>query len=177
MNLPRILPVIGAFALAGCGKTEGFSDLEKFIEDVYNKEHETSLAMAAVKKELFEEIELEEWTEVNKDPFSLTPSAGIGVVNTDCWQPEDLVEGSFLSRYDLVSLKFKGVISDEGQNWALIQAPDASVHRVAVGHVISKNLGRVDSISPQTVSVTEHLSDEDEIGCWQMRNSKLSLNR
>ena len=90
-----------------------------------------------------------------------------------CWQPDNLPEKDPLETLELEALSFKGVMGQEGHYWALLEGPDKTIHRVGIGRVLGLNRGRVDSISRNSLSITEHLSDG--LGCWQVRYVRLKL--
>lgn len=173
-----LICVISGFLLSACTIENHSQDknVEQFIDDTYrqvradvallNKSDEVTMESSSINGVIHF---------VEKNPFARLVPDGAQIVNNDCWQPRWQPERELLSQFDLAELQFKGVIGEQGDLWALVQAPDASIHRIGVGQVIGNSFGRIDSISTQTLSITEHLADG--FGCWQMRNIKLSLNK
>ncbi|KEZ79259.1 pilus assembly protein PilP [Salinisphaera hydrothermalis] len=64
-----------------------------------------------------------------------------------------------LEQYPLDALRMVGTITSDGVTYALIAAPDQVVHRVAPGDHMGRHYGRVDTISPAGVTLTEIVPD------------------
>lgn len=160
------------FVLSGCGPKDTFPDLERFIGQTYASAEVTSTPLPPEPNYTSLDFILRK----ANDPF-VSENQGKRDINSqeNCWQPDGFSSRDALEAYELSALSFKGVIGEEGNYWALIQAPDASIHRVGVGRILGTNKGRIDSISKKTLSITEHLSDG--LGCWQVRNVRLALRK
>jgi type IV pilus assembly protein PilP len=78
-----------------------------------------------------------------------------------------------LEDYSLDSLKMVGTINREGL-WALMEAPDAVVHRVKIGNYMGTNHGRIISLSEGRVDLIEIVPDG--LGGWEQRESFLSIS-
>lgn len=78
-----------------------------------------------------------------------------------------------LEDYSLDSLKMVGTIDREGL-WALMEAPDAVVHRVKIGNYMGTNHGRIISLSEGRVDLIEIVPDG--LGGWEQRESFLSIS-
>ena len=66
-----------------------------------------------------------------------------------------------------------GTFSKESSKWALIRDPDRVVHRVSVGNYMGKNHGKVGSIKPNEVTLSEFIPDGT--GGWIVRDASLAL--
>ncbi|MGN8158913.1 pilus assembly protein PilP [Salinisphaera sp. RV14] len=64
-----------------------------------------------------------------------------------------------LEQFPLDALRMVGTITSNGVTYALIAAPDQVVHRVAPGDHMGRHYGRVDTISPAGVTLTEIVPD------------------
>ncbi|MBV7298796.1 pilus assembly protein PilP [Enterovibrio paralichthyis] len=169
MNLWRILPF--TLLLSGCWQHGQQQDLERFIVQTYAAAKVTATPLPPEPTY----FPMAFSPSLDTDPFVLPVATETEqLAQGDCWQPENLPGKDLLESYELSSLAFKGVIGLPGSYWALVEAPDTSIHRVGVGRVLGNNRGRVDSISQHTLSITEHLPDG--LGCWQVRNVRLALN-
>ncbi len=159
-----------AFLLVGCGEESASQDLEHFIAHTYAKVKNPETILPATPDYHSLDFTVQE----KGDPFGLSELRPEKIVsNQACWQPASLLKSDKLEKYELLSMKFKGVMGEKDNYWALLEMPDASLHRVGVGRILGENKGRVDSISEKTLSITEHLSDGS--GCWKARNVRLAL--
>lgn len=156
--------------LTACFEEDKHPDLTRFISQVNSSAKATATALPP--EPHYEPIPFK--PAVSLDPFVLPASLQQkSKMSGNCWQPELIPEIEPLENYELNSLLFKGVIGNAGSYWALIETPDKSIHRIGVGRMIGSNRGRVDSISSQTLSITEHIPDG--LGCWQVRNTRMAL--
>ncbi|WP_407331601.1 pilus assembly protein PilP [Enterovibrio sp. 27052020O] len=166
-----LVALMSMLALSGCMQNETSQDLDRFIVQTYASAEVTATPLPP--EPTYQALSFEPL--VDSDPFVLPIAEQEDrLAKGDCWQPNDLPSRDTLEGYELTSLGFKGVIGLPGSYWALVEAPDNTLHRVGLGRVIGNNRGRVDSISPNTLSITEHLPDG--LGCWQVRNVRLALN-
>ena len=78
-----------------------------------------------------------------------------------------------LEAFSLDALKFVGTLEKKGQTWALIQAPDHTVHRVKVGNHMRQNYGKITRISENKVSLREIIPNG--LGGWVERDAALTL--
>jgi type IV pilus assembly protein PilP len=66
-----------------------------------------------------------------------------------------------------------GTLSRGNQTWAIIQAPDGTVHRVQVGDFIGQYSGKISKISEAKVNVTEQV--QGTLGDWVEREANLAI--
>ncbi|KKD61453.1 pilus assembly protein PilP [Grimontia sp. AD028] len=166
-----LIATLSMLLLSGCMQEPKTQDLERFIVQTYAAAKVTATPLPPEPTYFPTPFN----PGIDTDPFVLPIAMEEEqLVKGDCWQPEDLPGKDPLESYELSSLEFKGVIGLPGSYWALVSAPDESIHRVGLGRMLGNNRGRVDSISQHTLSITEHLPDG--LGCWQVRNVRLALN-
>ena len=67
-----------------------------------------------------------------------------------------------------------GTISSGKQIWAIVIAPDGSVHRVRVGTHVGQNYGLVTRITEGKVRITELI--QGPTGQWVQREANLALS-
>lgn len=77
-----------------------------------------------------------------------------------------------LEQFPLDALQMVGTISMAGTTYALISAPDQVVHRVAPGMHLGRHYGRIDSIGPNGLTLTEIVPDSN--GGYVKRGAALS---
>ncbi len=79
-----------------------------------------------------------------------------------------------LENFPLDTLRFKGTITTtEGTKWALIFAPDNTIHRVIEGYHIGQNHGRIFSVDDNKINLTEIVPDG--LGNYIERDATLAL--
>ncbi len=78
-----------------------------------------------------------------------------------------------LEEYPLDALKMAGTLSRGKQTWAVVQAPDGTVHRVKVGDHLGQNFGTVTRISDDKVDLIE--LTQGPAGDWVEREVNLTL--
>ncbi|PKF51537.1 pilus assembly protein PilP [Enterovibrio nigricans] len=156
--------------VGGCSDSTNNQDLESFITKTYAVAEVTSTPLPPEPK--FEPLAFA--PVVSTDPFVMPQAQEDDEYSrTDCWQPHDLPGKDPLESFELSSLQFKGVIGTPGSYWALVESPDATIHRIGPGRMLGSNRGQVKSISQHTLSLTEHLPDG--LGCWTKRNIKVAM--
>ena len=158
-------PLVGA----ACSPAAPHQDLVDFIADTHSNAKKTPTIFALPAN--YQPLDFA--PSVAKNPFVLANTQQLKTTQ-NCWQPEALPAEDLFVDIALADLLLKGVIQEEDNAWALVSAPDNTVARVSLGQVLGTHLGRVDSISHNTVLVTEHLPDG--LGCWQQRHVKLALH-
>jgi len=79
-----------------------------------------------------------------------------------------------LESFPLDTLRFKGTVTTiEGTKWALVFAPDNTIHRVIEGYHIGKNHGRIFSVEDNQIQLTEIVPDG--LGNYIEREAALAL--
>ena len=75
---------------------------------------------------------------------------------------------------ELIARNFKWDFDDkDGIKWALIFAPDNTIHRVIEGNYMGQNHGRVITVTDQTIELTEIVPDG--LGNYIERSSAVTL--
>ena len=166
-----VLPLGLAMLLAGCSNDTG--DLQNYIADVKARPAQPISPIPAVK--------------------TYTPYTYEGFIGRDPFQPsrseelndrEQSGQGSgprpdldrpreYLERFELDTLAMVGTFAQDDDYWGLIRDPDGVVHRVAVDQYIGKNHGRVVSVQPTQLTLTEFITDG--AGGWLQREASLAL--
>lgn len=112
-----------------------------------------------------------------RDPFRQSTSEGSDEVSNKSTgsgpRPNLQRTREYLERFELDTLMMVGTFAKETSEWALIRDPDGTVHRVAVGNYMGKNHGKVSSISPDEVEMSEFIADG--AGGWLVRDASIAL--
>jgi type IV pilus assembly protein PilP len=78
-----------------------------------------------------------------------------------------------LEDFPLDSLKMVGTLARGKQAWAIIQAPDGSVHRAKTGDHLGQNSGLVTKVTEEKVDLIELV--QSPLGDWVEREASLTL--
>lgn len=166
--------LIGAAAvLAGCG--EGVNDLRQFVAQI---KAQPPGRIEPIPE--FQPYQNFEYTSHDlRDPFKMVdfrrpdqiegekPSTGTGP------RPDSDRVREPLEDFPLDTLRLKGTIDKDGIKWALIFAPDNTIHRVVEGNYMGQNHGRIISVSDQKLEITEIVPDG--LGNYIERSSAVAL--
>lgn len=76
-----------------------------------------------------------------------------------------------LENYDLTEMSYVGYMTDKNRVKAFVDI-GGTVYTVVVGTPIGKNYGKVMAISPNKISIQEHVENTE--GLWMPRNAELN---
>lgn len=79
-----------------------------------------------------------------------------------------------LEEFPLDALKMVGTLSRGKQVWAVIQAPDGTVHRMKNGDHMGQNFGMITRITDEKISLIELV--QGALGDWVEREASVSLS-
>lgn len=155
--------------LGACGN-DGMDDLREFVA--------TAHAGKKPKVEPLPEIKPQEpfayAAEKLVDPFSARnlksqtfQAAGAGP------RPDLNRRKEPLEDYPLDALKMVGTLARGKQAWAVIQAPDGTVHRASVGNHLGQNFGTITRISDDKIDLVELV--QGSLGDWVERPASVAL--
>lgn len=159
-----------ALLLAGCNSGEQ-QDLDTLLQDIYREVPQERIsapkALERTGRLLFVAAPL-------RNPF-MTPQMEVaGDRGFDCAQPNTERKKTALEQYGLEKLKFRGVIGDKSQLWALVETPDSELVRIGPGDFLGLNWGTIETVSPNKIELREMVSDGR--GCWQQRQVAMTLD-
>ena len=78
-----------------------------------------------------------------------------------------------LEQFELDSLRMVGTMENADENWAIINDPDNTVHRVKVGNYMGRNIGKIMNIFEDRVELREIIQDSN--GRWDERQAAIVL--
>jgi len=78
-----------------------------------------------------------------------------------------------LEDYPLDALKMVGTLARGKQAWAVIQAPDGTVHRASIGNHLGQNFGTITRISDDKIDIVELV--QGSLGDWVERSASVAL--
>jgi len=170
MKYAKSLLVTGMLCvtLSGCS-SDGLEDLRDFVKNAY--------AERKPKVEPLPEIKMQETFIYNStnlpDPFAsfnLKPQTQKSASGP---RPDPIRRKEPLEDYPLDSLKMVGTLMRGKQAWAVIQAPDGTVHRAQLGDHLGQNSGMVRKITDEKVDLIELI--QGATGDWVEREASLAL--
>jgi type IV pilus assembly protein PilP len=155
-------------ALAGCS-SDGLDDLRDFVKSAY--------ADRKPKVEPLPEIKMQETFIYNStnlpDPFALFNLKPQAQKSASGPRPDPIRRKEPLEDYPLDSLKMVGTLMRGKQAWAVIQAPDGTVHRAQLGDHLGQNSGMIRKITEEKVNLIELI--QGAMGDWVEREASLAL--
>ncbi len=90
-----------------------------------------------------------------------------------CLSPDTSRRKQPLEKYALSDLTMRGTLGDDSMLWALVEASDLTLHRVAVGNYLGLYNGRITQVGAKTVKIIELAPDGS--GCWVEREATLNI--
>ncbi len=90
-----------------------------------------------------------------------------------CLSPDPRRRKQPLEKFSLSDLVMRGTLGELGITWALVEASDATLHRVAVGNYLGLYNGRITDVTQNDVKVIELIPDG--AGCWVERETVVAM--
>jgi len=162
-----LVAIFGIF-LSGCG-SDSLDDLREFVRTAHEGKKPTVEPLPEVKT-----YETFAYGAANlTDPFAafnLKPQVNKGGGGP---RPDPNRRKEPLEEYPLDALRMVGTLMKGKQAWAIIVAPDSTVHRAAVGNHLGQNFGMVTRITDDKVAIVELI--QNPLGDWIEREASLAL--
>jgi len=157
------------FLLSACSN-DGMDDLREFVA--------TAHAGKTPKVEPLPEIKPQEpfayAAEKLVDPFSKRNLKAQAIQSTGGGPRPDLNRRrEVLEEYPLDALKMVGTLARGKQAWAVLQAPDGTVHRAGVGAHVGQNFGTITRIADDKIDLIELV--QGSLGDWVERSASVAL--
>ena len=167
MKWTRLLLLILPLFLPACGN-ETHSDLELFVKNSGKGLRGQVIPVPEVQPySHFPYTAFEIPNPFKPRQNKLAKSGGGGI------QPDFSRRKEPLEKFSLESLKMVGSLEQDEKSFALIKAPDSTLHRVKQGGYLGQNFGLISDISESEVNLKEIV--QDSTGDWSERISTLML--
>jgi len=165
-----ILALLSLVTLSGCGE-KGTDDLKTYVQAVEQRQKSDIPPLPKL-------LEYETFTYDERslrDPFEPPEKADEKTrrPNTGL-QPDLKREREALEQYSLGSLRMVGSIEKNGRRWALIIAPDGTLHRTATGQHMGQDNGEIIRVTESQVELKEIVPDG--LGGWIERRTTLTVS-
>ena len=109
-----------------------------------------------------------------RDPFKPVVDIEVATGPYTGPRPDENRPKEPLEEFSLDSLRMVGTLAQKESEWALIKDPDGLLHRVAVGHYMGRNYGRVVTVNEEEVSLIELVGEKN--GGWKERDASIALS-
>lgn len=157
-------------ALAGC-TGDGLEDLREFTKSAHADRKPRIEPLPEVKPQevfAYNPAQLTDpFAPQNIRPARAKIGAGGGV------RPDENRRKEALEEFPLDALKMVGTLTRGKQTWAVIQAPDGTVHRTKIGDHVGQNFGIVTKITDEKIDLIELVQGAS--GDWVEREANLGL--
>jgi len=165
-----ILALLLSAGLAGCAGDEA-GDLREYVATVKTQKKST---IPPLPKPLSYDTFVYNDSSL-RDPYvpSITIISPNGRNNE--LQPDLKRERDILEQYALGSLKMVGSLEKDGKRWALMHAPDNTVHRATIGNHMGQNNGQIIRVTETEVELREIVPDG--LGGWVERKTTLNVTQ
>ncbi len=155
--------------LIGC--TEGdMRDLHKFVSEAYKDRKPRVEPLPRIRP-----YETYSYTATQlTDPFSRgnlvtrQPSAVGTGLSPDLDRRKEPLE-----QYPLDSLRMVGTLSRGEASWAVIHAPDGTIHRAGAGNYLGQNFGKIMTVADEKLAIKEIVQGPG--GNWVERDTTLAI--
>lgn len=173
-KLVRVILVLSLTALVSACN-QGMGDLQTFVQRIKSQPPGRIDPIPE-----FQPYQNFEYTSHDlRDPFKLVdfrrPDENVEEIENIASGPKPNIDRvrEPLEDFPLDTLRLKGTLTKDGIKWALIFAPDNTVHRVLEGHYMGQNHGRIISVTDERIELTEIVPDG--LGNYIERSSAVAL--
>jgi len=163
-----VMLMAAGLALSGCAD-RSMDDLERFVANTYKDRKPRVEPLPRIKPNPTFEYTASELV----DPFSQAnliqrrPSPDGGPA------PDPTRRKEPLEQFPLDALDMVGTLGNDEGTWAIIRAPDGTVHRAGAGNHLGQNYGRITDVEDTRVELVELVPDVD--GGWMERDATLAI--
>lgn len=162
-----LLPLLILLTLSACAEST-YSDLDQFIRDSGKDLHGKVVPPPMIKP--YEHYSYDAFD--IPDPFKPRKSESMKSGGGG-FQPDLKRRKEFLENFPLESLKMVGSLQQNKVTYALIRAPDGTLHRIKAGSYLGQDFGLIMAVSEFEVKLKEIV--QDNTGDWAERVSTLML--
>jgi type IV pilus assembly protein PilP len=162
--------LLSAVLLTGC-----FSDTDDLKQHVVKVQSGTASTIDPMPEvRVFDHFDYS--ADMLRSPFDLPKPEAIQEKiqqMSGCLSPDPRRRKQPLEKFSLSDLVMRGTLGELGVTWALVEASDNTLHRVAVGSYLGLYHGKITTVSQDNVKVLELISDG--AGCWVERETVVTM--
>jgi len=156
-------------SISGCAN-KSMSDLENFVANAHKDRKPKIEPLPRIKPAPTFKYTASELV----DPFSAAnliqdrPSSNEGGPAPDPTRRKEPLE-----QFPLDALRMVGTLSNAEASWAIIRAPDGTVHRAGKGNHLGQNYGKIVAIEDSKIDIVELVPGIN--GGWMQRDASLAI--
>lgn len=159
--------------LSACSSGGDMSDLQTYISQAKAKNNITLEPLPTIRNFTSHSYASERLRDPFEPPVIEKPTAPQPLPVNNGIRPDDSRGKEELEQYPLDALQMVGTVEQDGRIWAIIKAPDNTVHRTRPNNYIGQNHGRILGITEDKIDLTEIVPDGT--GGWRRRTAALVL--
>lgn len=171
MSLKKVLILLsGVGLLTGC--FDDTSDLQQYVTEIKQTVSGRIEPMDALEK--FNHVDYA--ANEQRSPFAAPrPEAIVAKLQqiSNCLAPDPRRRRQPLEKFAIDTLKMRGTIGEKGVTWALIEASDGTLHRLAQGHYLGLYHGQITKVGQEKIEIVELIPDG--AGCWNERETSIEM--
>lgn len=167
------LCLIGMTILLSACSDNGFQDLAEWTENVKSQKKASVEPLPTITR--YESFVYS--SAQRRSPFDKTMSEqklNIAVESNGI-APDLERRKEALERFPLDSLRMVGTVAKGNTVWALVQAPDITIHKITEGNYLGQHHGKVTAIEDHATRVVEIIPDGT--GSWIERDAAISITQ
>lgn len=154
--------------LSGCAD-KSMSDLESFVANTYKDRKPKIEPLPRVKPNPTFKYTASELV----DPFSKANLVLRRPSSSDGPAPDPTRRKEPLEQFPLDALSMVGTLSNTEATWAIIRAPDGTVHRAGKGNHLGQNYGKIVAVEDTQIDIVELVPGIN--GGWTQRDATLAI--
>ncbi len=166
-----LFAVLLLFTLTGCSSNDGMDDLREFVKNEHADRKPKIEPLPEIKPNetfVYTAAELTDpFAPRNLQAQAVGPGTGSGP------KPDMNRRKEPLEDFPLDSLKMVGTLERGKRFWAIVQAPDGTVHKLETGNHAGQNFGKVKKITEEKVDMVELI--QGALGDWVEREASLAI--
>jgi type IV pilus assembly protein PilP len=163
--MPLLMLGLGLGLVAGCSSKD--EELAQFIAQTKQEQPSGVEPLPEIKP-------YETFAYADQSLRSPFVPGGSGGSSSASIRPDSKRNKEFLEAFALDTLKMVGTMKFGGKNYGLVRATDGLVYRVLPGNYLGQNEGRITSITPSKINITEIIPDG--LGGFVERSTGLALD-
>ena len=160
--------LLASCLLIGCAEQK-MDDLQRFVENAHKDRKPRVEPLPRIKPHETFTYTATQLT----DPFSKSNLVRNPPTQAQGNAPDLNRRKEPLEQYPLDSLRMVGTLSKDDTAWAVIRAPDGTVHRAQSGNYLGKNYGKILKVTSNKLFITEIISGGNQN--WIERETSIAI--